>query len=168
MGLQARLMSQALRKLSGIISKSNTVAIFINQLREKVGVMFGNPEVTPGGRALKFYSSIRLDVRRKMCIRDRGKDIAGKSIVADIARMPHLLIAGATGSGKSVCINSLIVSILYKASPKDVRLILIDPKVVELNHFNGIPHLLIPCLLYTSELQPGARIKANYTIQDKR
>lgn len=63
-GLQARLMSQALRKLSGIISKSKTVAIFINQLREKVGVMFGNPEVTPGGRALKFYSSIRLDVRR--------------------------------------------------------------------------------------------------------
>ncbi|NLJ41664.1 MAG: recombinase RecA [Clostridiales bacterium] len=63
-GLQARLMSQALRKLSGIISKSNTVAVFINQLREKVGVMFGNPEVTPGGRALKFYSSVRLDVRR--------------------------------------------------------------------------------------------------------
>ncbi|MFY9177722.1 MAG: DNA translocase FtsK [Caldicoprobacterales bacterium] len=73
-----------------------------------------------------------------------GKDIAGKVIIADIARMPHLLIAGATGSGKSVCINSLIVSILYKASPEDVKLILIDPKVVELNHFNGIPHLLIP------------------------
>ena len=63
-GLQARLMSQALRKLSGIINKTNTIAIFINQLREKVGVMFGNPETTPGGRALKFYSSIRLDVRR--------------------------------------------------------------------------------------------------------
>ncbi|WP_213975651.1 recombinase RecA [Tepidanaerobacter acetatoxydans] len=63
-GLQARLMSQALRKLSGAISKSNTVAIFINQLREKVGIMFGNPETTPGGRALKFYSSVRLDVRR--------------------------------------------------------------------------------------------------------
>ncbi len=63
-GLQARLMSQALRKLSGVISKSRTCAIFINQIREKVGVMFGNPEVTPGGRALKFYSSIRLDVRR--------------------------------------------------------------------------------------------------------
>jgi len=63
-GLQARLMSQALRKLSGIINKTNTVAIFINQLREKVGVMFGNPEVTPGGRALKFYSSVRLEVRR--------------------------------------------------------------------------------------------------------
>jgi len=63
-GLQARLMSQALRKLSGVISKSRTCAIFINQIREKVGVMFGNPEVTPGGRALKFYSSVRLDVRR--------------------------------------------------------------------------------------------------------
>ena len=63
-GLQARLMSQALRKLSGIINKTNTVAIFINQLREKVGVMFGNPEVTPGGRALKFYASVRLDIRK--------------------------------------------------------------------------------------------------------
>lgn len=63
-GLQARLMSQALRKLSGIISKTNTIAIFINQLREKVGVMFGNPEVTPGGRALKFYSSVRLEIRK--------------------------------------------------------------------------------------------------------
>ena len=63
-GLQARLMSQALRKLSGIINKTNTTAIFINQLREKVGVMFGNPETTPGGRALKFYASVRLDVRR--------------------------------------------------------------------------------------------------------
>ena len=63
-GLQARLMSQALRKLTGVISKSNCIVIFINQLREKVGVMFGNPETTTGGRALKFYSSVRLDVRR--------------------------------------------------------------------------------------------------------
>ena len=63
-GLQARLMSQALRKLTAVISKSNCVVIFINQLREKVGVMFGNPETTTGGRALKFYSSVRLDVRR--------------------------------------------------------------------------------------------------------
>ena len=75
-GLQARLMSQALRKLSGIISKTNTIAIFINQLREKVGVMFGNPEVTPGGRALKFYSSVRLDIRRAEQIK-LGADIIG-------------------------------------------------------------------------------------------
>lgn len=75
-GLQARLMSQALRKLSGVINKSNTIAIFINQIREKVGVMFGNPEVTPGGRALKFYSSVRLEVRRAEAIK-QGTDIVG-------------------------------------------------------------------------------------------
>lgn len=75
-GLQARLMSQALRKLSGVISKSNTVAIFINQLREKVGVMFGNPETTTGGRALKFYSSVRLDIRRIEAIK-QGTEVIG-------------------------------------------------------------------------------------------
>lgn len=73
-----------------------------------------------------------------------GKDIAGKVTVTDIAKMPHLLIAGATGSGKSVCINTIIMSILYKADPKDVKLIMVDPKVVELSVYNGIPHLLIP------------------------
>ncbi|OAB45045.1 recombinase RecA [Paenibacillus antarcticus] len=76
MGLQARLMSQALRKLSGVISKSKTTAIFINQLREKIGVMFGNPETTPGGRALKFYATMRLDVRRVESIKN-GNDIVG-------------------------------------------------------------------------------------------
>jgi recombination protein RecA len=75
-GLQARLMSQALRKLSGAINKSNVIAIFINQLREKIGVMFGNPETTPGGRALKFYSTIRLDVRRVETIK-QGNDMVG-------------------------------------------------------------------------------------------
>lgn len=73
-----------------------------------------------------------------------GKDIAGKRIMTDIAKMPHLLIAGATGSGKSVCINTLIMSILYKADPSDVKLIMIDPKVVELSVYNGIPHLFCP------------------------
>ena len=75
-GLQARLMSQALRKLSGTISKTNTIAIFINQLREKVGVLFGNPETTTGGRALKFYSSIRMDVRRAEAIK-QGENVIG-------------------------------------------------------------------------------------------
>lgn len=73
-----------------------------------------------------------------------GKNISGQNVVSDIAKMPHMLIAGATGSGKSVCINTIIMSILYKADPKDVRLIMVDPKVVELSIYNGIPHLLIP------------------------
>lgn len=80
-GLQARLMSQALRKLSGAISKSKTVAIFINQLREKVGVMFGNPEVTPGGRALKFYASVRLDVRKIETIKQGAESVGNRTRV---------------------------------------------------------------------------------------
>ena len=84
-GLQARLMSQALRKLSGIISKTNTIAIFINQLREKVGVMFGNPETTPGGRALKFYASIRLDIRRAEQIK-LGTDIVGNKVSVKVVK----------------------------------------------------------------------------------
>lgn len=78
-GLQARLMSQALRKLSGVINKTNTICIFINQLREKVGVMFGNPETTPGGRALKFYSTVRLDVRRGEQIKVGGDVLGNKT-----------------------------------------------------------------------------------------
>ena len=84
-GLQARLMSQALRKLAGIISKSNTVAVFINQLREKVGVMFGNPETTPGGRALKFYASVRLDVRRIETLKS-GSDMIGNRTRIKVAK----------------------------------------------------------------------------------
>ncbi|HDP69194.1 MAG TPA: recombinase RecA [Actinobacteria bacterium] len=85
MGLQARLMSQALRKLSGSISKSKTVAIFINQLREKIGVMFGNPETTPGGRALKFYCSIRVDIRKIDLIK-QGLDIVGNRVRAKVVK----------------------------------------------------------------------------------
>ena len=84
-GLQARLMSQALRKLAGVINKTGTIAIFINQLREKVGVMFGNPEVTPGGRALKFYSSIRLDIRRSESIK-MGTDIIGNKVNVKVVK----------------------------------------------------------------------------------
>ncbi|MDQ4071051.1 MAG: recombinase RecA, partial [Actinomycetota bacterium] len=80
-GLQARLMSQALRKLTGTLSKTNTIAIFINQLREKVGVLYGSPEVTPGGRALKFYSSVRLDIRRIEAIKDGAEVIGNRTRV---------------------------------------------------------------------------------------
>ena len=79
MGLQARLMSQALRKLTGVVAKSNCIVIFINQLREKLGVMFGNPETTTGGRALKFYASVRMDVRRTEAIKQAGEVIGNRT-----------------------------------------------------------------------------------------
>ncbi len=85
-----------------------------------------------------------------------GRDVNGNTIIANIADMPHLLVAGATGSGKSVCINTIIMSLLYKSSPKDLRLILIDPKVVELNNYNGIPHLLVPVV--TDPKKAGAAL----------
>ncbi len=84
-GLQARLMSQALRKLAGTISKSNTTAVFINQLREKIGVMFGNPETTPGGKALKFYSSVRLDIRKIDSIK-QGAEIVGNQVRVKVVK----------------------------------------------------------------------------------
>jgi recombination protein RecA len=85
-GLQARLMSQALRKLTGIVSKSNTTIIFINQLREKIGVMFGNPETTTGGRALKFYSSVRLDIRKIANIQDSKGEVIGGRVKVKVAK----------------------------------------------------------------------------------
>jgi len=85
MGLQARLMSQALRKLTATISKTNTICIFINQLREKIGVMFGNPETTTGGNALKFYSSVRLDIRRMAQIKD-GDDAVGNRVKVKVVK----------------------------------------------------------------------------------
>ncbi|MGL6199498.1 MAG: DNA translocase FtsK 4TM domain-containing protein [Lachnospiraceae bacterium] len=106
-----------------------------------------------------------------------GRDIAGKVVVADIAKMPHLLVAGATGSGKSVCINTLIMSILYEASPDEVKLIMIDPKVVELSVYNGIPHLMIPVVTdpkkaagalnwAVAEMEKRYKLFAEYNVRD--
>lgn len=108
-----------------------------------------------------------------------GKDIAGKVVVTDIAKMPHVLIAGATGSGKSVCINTLIMSILYKATPEEVKLIMIDPKVVELSVYNGIPHLMIPVVTdpkkaagalnwAVAEMDRRYRAFAEYNVRDMK
>ncbi|MBQ4109642.1 MAG: DNA translocase FtsK 4TM domain-containing protein [Clostridia bacterium] len=108
-----------------------------------VGVEVSNDTVTPVF-VKEIISSDEFKENKSKIAFTVGMDIAGKPVVGDLAKMPHVLIAGATGSGKSVCINTLIASILYKADPNEVKLIMVDPKVVELSVYNGIPHLLIP------------------------
>jgi len=108
-----------------------------------IGVEVPNREVAPISLRSVLESREFINHESKLAVA-LGKDITGENVVVDLSKMPHLLIAGATGSGKSVCINSIIISLLYKATPDDVRMLLIDPKVVELGVYNGIPHLLIP------------------------
>lgn len=108
-----------------------------------IGIEVPNKEVAPISLRSVLESTEFKKQRSHLSVA-LGKDISGENIVIDLAKMPHILIAGATGSGKSVCINSIIISLLYKASPEDVKLLMIDPKVVELGVYNGIPHLLIP------------------------
>ncbi|HUR58537.1 MAG TPA: DNA translocase FtsK 4TM domain-containing protein, partial [Opitutaceae bacterium] len=108
-----------------------------------VGVEVPNQHPTPVGMRELLESVDWADAKAELPIA-LGKDVSGKPLISDLAKMPHLLIAGATGSGKSVCINSLVASVLYSKSPKDVRLIMVDPKVLELKIFNTLPHMLIP------------------------
>jgi DNA segregation ATPase FtsK/SpoIIIE, S-DNA-T family len=119
-----------------------------------VGVEVPNQKSTPVGMREILESEDWVGARAELPIA-LGKDVSGKPLVSDLAKMPHLLIAGATGSGKSVCINSIVASILYSKSPKDVRLIMVDPKVVELKIFNTLPHMLIPVVTEPKKV-PGA------------
>jgi DNA segregation ATPase FtsK/SpoIIIE, S-DNA-T family len=108
-----------------------------------VGVEVPNQFPTPVGMRELLESEDWVDAKAELPIA-LGKDVSGKPLVSDLTKMPHLLIAGATGSGKSVCINSIVASVLYSKSPRDVRLIMVDPKIVELKIFNSLPHMLIP------------------------
>lgn len=122
-----------------------------------VGVEVPNQKSTPVGLREILESSIWNDEKRELPIA-LGKDVSGKPLISDLTKMPHLLIAGATGSGKSVCINSIIASIVYSKSPKDVRLIMIDPKVVELKVFNTLPHMLIPVVTEPKKVPAALKI----------
>jgi S-DNA-T family DNA segregation ATPase FtsK/SpoIIIE len=119
-----------------------------------VGVEVPNIHATPVGLRGILESEDWVSGKAELPIA-LGRDVSGKPLVSDLTKMPHLLIAGATGSGKSVCINSIVASILYSKSPKDVRLIMVDPKVVELKIFNTLPHMLIPVLTEPKKV-PGA------------
>ncbi len=119
-----------------------------------VGVEVPNQNPTPVGMREILESDDWTGARAELPIA-LGKDVSGKPLISDLTKMPHLLIAGATGSGKSVCINSIVASILYSASPKNVRLIMVDPKVVELKIFNTLPHMLIPVVTEPKKV-PGA------------
>jgi len=140
-------------KVSKIVNLADDIALNLAALgvrieapipgKAAVGIEVPNKDVTPV-HLREVIESEEFSKHPSKLAFALGKDIAGKAVVTDIARMPHLLIAGATGSGKSVCINTLITSILYKASPNEVKLVMVDPKVVELGVYNGIPHLLIP------------------------
>jgi S-DNA-T family DNA segregation ATPase FtsK/SpoIIIE len=119
-----------------------------------VGVEVPNQKATPVGLREILESEDWANAKADLPIA-LGKDVSGKPLVSDLAKMPHLLIAGATGSGKSVCINVIISSILYHASPRDVRLLMVDPKIVELKMFNDLPHMLIPVVTEAKKV-PGA------------
>jgi S-DNA-T family DNA segregation ATPase FtsK/SpoIIIE len=122
-----------------------------------VGVEVPNQKSTPVGMREILESSAWNDEKRELPIA-LGKDVSGKPLISDLTKMPHLLIAGATGSGKSVCINSIVASILYSKSPKDVRLIMVDPKVVELKIFNPLPHMLIPVVTEPKKVPAALKI----------
>ncbi len=122
-----------------------------------VGVEVPNQKATPVGMREILESSVWSDEKRELPIA-LGKDVSGKPLISDLTKMPHLLIAGATGSGKSVCINSIVASILYSKSPKDVRLIMVDPKVVELKIFNPLPHMLIPVVTEPKKVPAALKI----------
>lgn len=140
-------------KVSKIVNLADDIALSLaaNGVRieapipgkSAVGIEVPNRELSPVSIRELIDSEEFINSNKKLAFA-LGKDIAGKCVVGDLSRMPHMLIAGATGSGKSVCINTMIISLLYKYSPQEVKLLMIDPKVVELNVYNGIPQLLIP------------------------
>ena len=128
--------------------------------KDAVGIEVPNLHATPVGLREILESEDWSDAKAELPIA-LGRDVSGKPLVSDLTKMPHLLIAGATGSGKSVCINAIIASIVYSKAPKDVRLIMVDPKVVELKIFNSLPHMLIPVVTEAKKVPAALKILLN-------
>ncbi|MSU65902.1 MAG: DNA translocase FtsK [Opitutus sp.] len=128
--------------------------------KDAVGIEVPNLNATPVGLREILESEDWSDAKAELPIA-LGRDVSGKPLVSDLTKMPHLLIAGATGSGKSVCINAIIASIVYSKAPKDVRLIMVDPKVVELKIFNSLPHMLIPVVTEAKKVPAALKILLN-------
>ncbi|MEY2878182.1 MAG: translocase SpoIIIE, partial [Verrucomicrobiota bacterium] len=128
--------------------------------KDAVGIEVPNAHPTPVGLREILESEDWSETKAELPIA-LGRDVSGKPLVSDLTKMPHLLIAGSTGSGKSVCINSIIASIVYSKGPKDVRLIMVDPKVVELKMFNSLPHMLIPVVTEAKKVPAALKILLN-------
>jgi S-DNA-T family DNA segregation ATPase FtsK/SpoIIIE len=128
--------------------------------KDAVGIEVPNQKATPVGLREILESEDWSDAKAELPIA-LGRDVSGKPLVSDLTKMPHLLIAGATGSGKSVCINSIIASLAYSKSPKDLRLIMVDPKVVELKIFNALPHMLVPVVTEPKKVPAALKILLN-------
>ena len=153
-------------KVSRIVNLADDIALSLAALQVRieapipgkaaVGIEVPNEEIATVALREVLETHLFRESASKLTIA-LGKDIAGNPIVADLAKMPHLLIAGATGSGKSVCMNAIITSILFKARPDEVKLLMIDPKVVELSNFNGIPHLISPVVTDTKKAATSLR-----------
>ena len=155
-GLKVNQVSNISKDLARSLAKTSVRIVEVIEGRDTIGIEVPREDRQPVLLSEVLSSTVYDDSKSPLTIA-LGKDISGSAVVADLSSMPHLLVAGTTGSGKSVCINTIILSLLYKASPEQVRLILIDPKMLELSIYEDIPHLLAPVITDMKEASSGLR-----------
>ncbi len=155
-GLKVNQFSNISKDLARSLAKTSVRIVEVIEGRDTIGIEVPREDRQPVLLSEVLSSSVYDDSKSPLTIA-LGKDISGSAVVADLSSMPHLLVAGTTGSGKSVAINAMLISILYKASPEQVRLILIDPKMLELSVYEDIPHLLAPVITDMKEASSGLR-----------
>ena len=155
-GLKVNQVSNISKDLARSLAKTSVRIVEVIEGKDTIGIEVPREDRQPVLLSEVLSSKVYDESKSPITVA-LGKDISGEAIVADLASMPHLLVAGTTGSGKSVAINSMLISILYKASPEQVRLILIDPKMLELSVYEDIPHLLAPVITDMKEASSGLR-----------